>query len=420
MNKKAAYTELKDRGLVTHEGGGTLEEILSTPRKVYLGVDPSADSLHVGNLVPIILVKHLYDMGHEPFLLVGGATGMIGDPRESGERPLLDTVALKNNTLAIKKQLATILGKDKLKVFDNSDWLSKLNLIEFLRDVGKHFSVNQLIKRDIIKRRLETDEDSISYTEFSYSLLQGYDYLHLNKKHGINLQVGGSDQWANIISGVDLIRRKTAQAAYALTTPIVVDKVTGKKFGKSEGNAVWLDPKKTSPFTFYQFWVNVGDENVEDYLKIFTFISLDKIQGVLTKHAAAPQERLAQKTLAREVTTFIHGAETTKSVEKVTDILYGTGKVPALSDADKKLILKEVPSQKLTKKQLKDGVSIVDALVLLTLAQSKTEARQLISGGAVRINGEVVESVDMSITEKSFKQGLALIKRGKKFAVFSV
>jgi tyrosyl-tRNA synthetase len=420
MKKKTSHLELKERGLVTHEGGGTLDEILADRRKVYLGVDPTADSLHVGNLVPIILVKHLYNLGHEPFLLVGGATGMIGDPRESGERSMLEAATLKKNTLAIKKQLSVILGKKGLRVFDNSQWLGKLSLITFLREVGKNFTVNQLIKRDIIKRRLETEEDSISYTEFSYSLLQAYDFLHLFKAHGVNLQVGGSDQWANIISGVDLIRRKTGQAAFALTTPIVVDKATGKKFGKSEGNAVWLDPRKTSPFAFYQFWLNVSDENVGDYLKIFSFLPLAEIEEILSKQKEAPQSRLAQKAIAREVTAFVHGKQTTKAIEKVTDILFGSGAITKISPDVKKLLLKEVPSAKLTKKQIKDGISIIDALVTLDLAKSKTEARTLIQGKGVKVNGTTIESIDYLLTIADVQDGLIFLRRAKKFALVTI
>ena len=420
MSKQKSYTTLKERGLIAQEGGGTLDEILSQPRKVYLGVDPSADSLHVGNLVPILVLKHLYDLGHEPYLLVGGATGMIGDPRESGERQLLDTEVLTKNTRAIKKQLSTILKKDSLKVFNNADWLAKLSLLDFLRDTGKHFSVNQLIKRDIIKRRLETEEDSISYTEFSYSLLQGYDYLHLFKKHSIDLQVGGSDQWANIISGVDLIRRKTGASTYALTTPIVTDKVTGKKFGKSEGNAIWLDPKKTSPFIFYQFWINVSDENVEEYLKIFTFLNLKDISKLMAKHLRSPQNRLAQKTLAKEITTFIHGLETTSSVEKVSEILFGSGSLPTLTDGEKKMLVSEVPSQRLKSITLKKGISLVEILVSLNLATSKSDARQLISSGAIRINGTPITTIDTILTEQYLKDNLIFIKRGKKVALLFI
>ena len=418
MNKKERIIELKARGLITHEGGGTLEEILSVKRRMYLGVDPTADSLHAGNLVPIILMKHLADLGNIPHLLVGGGTGLIGDPRESGERPLIDEKAVAKNVAALQKQLASLLKKDSIKVFNNADWLKKVTLLDFLRDIGKHFSVNQLIKRDIIKRRLETDEDSISYTEFSYSLLQGYDFLHLNTKHHIDLQVGGSDQWANIISGVDLIRRNNGQSAYALTTPIVVDKTTGKKFGKSEGNAVWLDPKKTSPFAFYQFWINVSDANVVEYLKIFSFMSLAQIDKLLVQHQAEPHKRLAQKALAKDVTTFVHGKDVTASVEKVTGILYGNQKAAKLSVADKKLILAEAPSAKLTKSELSKGISIIDILLKLDLATSKGEARKLLEGKGVSVNGTVA-TLDHIITKKDLSDNLALIRKGKKIAVIT-
>lgn len=412
------FEQLKQRGLITNQAGGTLQEILSKKRKIYVGIEPSADSLHVGNLVPIILMKHLYDMGHTPFLLVGGGTGLIGDPKESSERPLLDQKIVTKNAKAIRNQLSRILGVDSLVVFDNATWLTKLNLIEFLRDIGKHFTVNQLIKRDIIKRRLETEEDSISYTEFSYSLLQGYDFMHLNEKHGIDLQIGGSDQWANLLSGVDLIRQKKSRQAYALTTPIVVDRSTGKKFGKSEGNAVWLDPKKTTPLSFYQFWINTSDENVEEYLRIFSFLSLKKIEAVIAKHAQSPQNRLAQRTLAEQITTFVHGAATTKSVEKVSQIIYGTKAPSALSPEDKKLIISEVPNYNVSKK-LGLGVSIIDALINLDLAKSKTEARKLLEGKAVYVNGKNVDETFM-FSNTDFKDKLAFIKKGKKIGVLTI
>jgi tyrosyl-tRNA synthetase len=416
MNKLQRAEELKKRGLITHEGGGTLEEIISKKRKMYLGVDPTADSLHAGNLVPIILLKHLSDLGNEPMLLVGGGTGLIGDPRESGERKLLDEKVANKNVELLRKQLGALLKKNSIKVVNNADWLKKVSLLDFLRDIGKHFSVNQLIKRDIIKRRLETEEDSISYTEFSYSLLQGFDFLHLNTKFGVDLQVGGSDQWANIISGVDLIRRRNGASAYALTTPIVVDKTTGKKFGKSEGNAVWLDPKKTSPFTFYQFWINVTDENVDEYLKIFSFMSLAQIEKTLTAHKAEPHKRLAQKALAKDVTTFVHGKDAATSAEKVSGILYGNQKVTKLSATDKKLILAEAPNVKLTKSELKKGLTIIDALLRAELATSKGDARKLLEGKAVSINGTGV-ALDHTVTAKDLKDGLALLKKGKKIAV---
>ncbi len=421
MNGKELAKELKERGLIAQEGGGTVEEILKKKRKIYLGIDPTADSIHVGNLVPIILMKHLFNHGHEPFLLVGGGTGLIGDPKDTEERPFsdLDTVAL--NTRKIKKQLAGILDKDDLVVFNNADWLTKVKMIDFLRDIGKHFTVNQLVKRDIIKRRLETEENSISFTEFSYSLLQAYDYMNLNEKYGIDLQVGGSDQWANIISGVDLIRRKKSKTVYALTVPIITDKTTGKKFGKSEGNAVWMNPEKTSPFTFYQFWINVSDENVGDYLKIFTFLSLSEIATLMKKHKKEPHRREAQRTLAKSVTTFVHGSAVADSVEKVSAIIYGGDIASAfpLSKEDKKLVLDEVPSLYLSRDDLKKRVSVTDVLVGVKLVSSKAEAKRVLESGGVAINGELVKE-NILVEEKHFQEGLAFVKKGKKIAVLSI
>ena len=254
--------EFKARGLIEQVAGGTLEEILNTPHNVYLGIDPTADSIHVGNLVQVLLMRRLSDAGHKIFLVVGGYTGLIGDPKETEERPLANEQTVNANSKALERQLSAIIGS-RIKILNNATWLKKLSAIEFLRDVGKHFTVNQLIKRDIIKRRLEQEEDSISFTEFSYSLLQAYDFWYLFKKYNIDLQVGGSDQWANIISGVVLIRKKGGGAAYAFTSSILTDGKSGKKFGKSEGNAIWLDPSKTKPFSFYQYWFNAPDEDVE-------------------------------------------------------------------------------------------------------------------------------------------------------------
>jgi tyrosyl-tRNA synthetase len=412
MKVKKLHTELEARGLIAQTGGGELGDILSNERTMYVGVDPTADSMHMGNLVPIILMKHLSDAGHTPILLVGGGTGMIGDPRESGERNLLDDKTLKHNISAIKSQLEGLLEIKSLKVVNNADWLKKVKLIDFLRDVGKHFTINQLIKRDIIKRRLKTDEDSISYTEFSYSLLQGYDYLHLNEQFGVDLQIGGSDQWANIISGVDLIRRTHGTVSYALTTPIITDKTSGKKFGKSEGNAVWLDPNKTSPLAFYQFWLNTTDANVADYLRIFSFSTLKKIESVIQKHVAEPHKRIAQKQLARDVTTFVHGTEITKSIVKVTELLYGSKKVSSLSVIDAQLIINETKSLGQTRAQAIKGLDIVDALVGLELATSKSDARRLVEAHAVKVHGKPV-AIDFIITEKDYKDGLVLIKKGK-------
>lgn len=419
MKNDALGAELQARGLIYQHGGGEVEEILAKPRTFYLGIDPSADSLHMGNLVPIILAKHLVDAGHQPVLLVGGGTGLIGDPKESGERPLLDEAVVAQNAEALRGQLSSIIKKADLQVVDNAKWLKEVSLLAFLRDIGKHFSVNQLVKRELIKKRLETDEDSISYTEFTYSLLQAYDYMQLHEKQGVDLQIGGSDQWTNIISGVDLVRRKLGQTVYALTTPIVMDRVTGKKFGKSEGNAVWLDPAKTSPFQFYQFWINVSDENVAEYLKIFSFLPLEAIDELLAAHAAAPQERQAQRELAKQVTTFIHGETAATSAERVSSLLYGGDMSVALTPDDQGLIAQELPSVRLSQAEVAAGVAVTDALVTTQLASSKKDARRLLEGGGVSLNDQAVTTA-YQITEKDLESGLALLRKGKKVAALMV
>ncbi len=407
MDRLAA--ELKERGLLEQEGGGKAVDFLKEKRTAYLGIDPTADSLHLGNLVPVIAMKHLANVGHELVFVVGGGTGMIGDPRESGERPLLDEQAVARNAKAIEEQLARVLGK-KYRILNNYEWLKHLGVIEFLRDIGKHFTVNQLVKRDIVKRRLETEEDAISFTEFSYSLLQGYDFLHLNRKYGVDLQIGGSDQWANIISGVDLIRRLESKSAYALTTPIVVDKTSGKKFGKSEGNAVWLDPKKTSPFEFYQFWLNVADENIEHFLKIFTFLPLEEIARVCTEQREHPAARTGQKKLAHAVTSMVHGDAAAQGAEAISRALFGGGD---LSKQELTLVARELPPAKVS-----SDVSLADAAVAARVAESKTEARRFLEGGALYLNG-TQEKGDRKLGEADFKHGFALLRRGKKIGLLS-
>ncbi len=409
---KNVAEELRARGLLQDEAGGKAEEFLATKRKVYLGIDPTAESLHAGNLVPIMLMKHLAQAGHELTFIIGGGTGMIGDPRESGERVLLDTKTVTKNKKALMIQLTQILGGKKYRMVDNYTWLSKITVIEFLRDIGKYFTVNQLLKREIVKKRIQIDEDPISYTEFSYSLLQGYDFLHLHQKYGVDMQVGGSDQWANILSGVELIRRKEGKSAYALTSPIINDKKTGKKFGKSEGNAVWLDPKKTSSYTFYQFWLNVSDEGVEDYLKIFTLLSLADIAKVLTLHTENPSARHAQKKLAHEVTAMIHGVKAAESAERVSGVLFGEGSFSILSKSEIAYMHKEVPMTKVA-----EGTSIIDAVVALLLASSKGEARRLVEQKGISLNESVVVDVHQTLAKKDFPGDIAQIRRGKKIAL---
>lgn len=403
--------ELKARGLVEHHSA-PLEEIFSTPRTVYLGVDPTADSMQAGNLVVVLLIKRLADAGHKFVLLVGGGTGMIGDPRESGERQISDPKIVAKNAKAIRVQLERIIGK-RIKVVNNADWLLKVKLIDFLRDIGKHFTVNELVKRDIIRKRLETPDESISYTEFAYSLLQGYDYLVLNRNMGVDLQIGGSDQWTNILSGVELIRRKEGRTAYAFTAPLVTDS-TGKKFGKSEGNAVWLDPKKTSPFKFYQFWLNLPDEGIEKYLRMYTFISLPEIDMLMELHKREPQKRQAQQTLARLVTELVHGPGAVAAAVAATDALFGGTPLSECTRETCLVLANEAPSLSLTKKELTEGVPLAELLVTGNLAKSKSDARRLIDGKGVSLSGLAIENPDQKIYPGDLSGGMALIRKGKR------
>lgn len=401
--------DLKARGLIEHTSA-ELEQILATKRTVYLGVDPTADSMQAGNLVLVILIKRLADAGHRVILLVGGGTGMIGDPKEKGERPLSDARTVAKNKKALKLQMQQILGR-RITVVDNADWLLKVKLVDFLRDIGKHFTVNELVKRDIIKRRLETPDESISYTEFAYSLLQGYDYLVLNQKYNVDLQVGGSDQWVNILSGVELIRRKLGKEAFALTCPLVVDS-NGKKFGKSEGNAVWLSAAKTSPYAFYQFWLNQPDDVVGTYLKFYTFMPVREIDLLLEMHGRNPGKREAQRMLARCVTEIVHGRDAAKRSEAVSQVLFGERELGSLTRDEQQAIASDAPSARVSL-----GMPIVDALVLSGLATSKSEARRLIEGKGVTLNDVRVESVDTVLAAEQFSGNLALLRRGRQTAV---
>ncbi len=409
--------ELKARGLVEHVSA-PVEDILSKKRTVYLGVDPSADSMHAGNLLVVLTLKRLADAGHKIVLLVGGGTGMIGDPKEKGERPLADTKTVERNKRALKTQMQQIIGKS-VQVVDNADWLLKVKLVDFLRDIGKHFTVNELVKRDIIRRRLETPDESISYTEFAYSLLQGYDFLVLNKEKGVDLQIGASDQWTNILSGVELIRRKAGKEAFALTTPLVTD-ASGKKFGKSEGNAIWLDAKKTSPFSFYQFWLNQPDEMVEKYLKMFTFLDILAIEALMKEHAENPGARKAQQSLAREVTGIVHGNMAAQQAESVSGVLFGKASLAELESGARATLLAEAPSLPVLRKDLASGLTVLDAVATSSLAASKGEARRLIEAKGVSLNGKTVESLEQTLAEQDFENGLALLKKGKRDIVVLV
>lgn len=409
--------DLKARGFAEHSSA-PLEEILSAKRTVYHGMDPTADSLHVGHLVPLLLMKRLADAGHRAIFLVGGGTGMIGDPREKGERTLLDKRTLEHNKRALRSQLQKIMGK-RIEMVDNASWLLKVPLVDFLRDIGKHFTVNELVKRDLIKKRLETPDESISYTEFAYSLLQGYDFLVLYKKKGVSLQIGGSDQWTNMLSGVELIRRKLAEEAYCFTSPIVTD-AQGKKFGKSEGNAVWLDPKKTSPFAFYQFWIGLPDDNLEMYLKVYTFLSPTEISSLLELHRTDPAAREAQETLARVVTELVHGPAAAAQAAAATDALFGGRSLAELSKEERAVLMAELSSVKVAKADAEKGYPVAEALVAGGLAASKSDARRLLEGKGVSLNGNQLGAADPVVKVEDFKDGLALVRKGKRDALLLV
>ncbi len=404
--------ELNERGLVECFSA-PIEEILGTSRTVYWGVDPSADSMHVGNLAVVLLMKRLGEAGHKLVFLVGGGTGMIGDPKEQGERPMLDVKTVTANTRALKKQLKKILGTLSFTIVDNADWLMGVKLVPFLRDTGKYFTVNDLIKREIIKKRLDTLDEHISYTEFTYTLLQGLDYLTLHQKYGVDLQVSGTDQWTNALSGVDLIHKKLGKDVYAFTTPIVTD-AAGKKFGKSEGNAIWLDPKKTSPFRFYQFWMNLPDARVKNYLSVYTFLPSTEIETLMKLHQRNPSDRQAQETLARIVTEIVHGPAAAAQATAATDALFGDTSFHQLSREALAVVLAEAPSVKLSKPLLKDGFPLVEALVTGGLASSKSDARRLIEGKGITLSGQPIADPDQKIYLGDLTSGYALVRKGKQ------
>lgn len=401
---------LRERGYVYQHSSETLEEITDgQKRTVYLGIDPSADSLHVGNLVGLLVLRRFLEDGHKIILLTGGGTGMIGDPGgKSEERNLLDEATVEKNTKAVAAQIRQVFGSSDFIEENNANWLTGLKLLDFLRDIGKHFTVNAMIKKDIVRDRLDK-ESPISFTEFSYSLLQGYDFLHLNERYHCDVQVGGSDQWSNILAGVEFIRRKTEKTVYAFTWPLVMNKATGKKFGKSEEGAVWLDPTKTSPFQFYQFWLNCDDEGLEEYLLKMTLLPKETIDEVLASHKENPGVRFGQRRLAWEVTALIHGGGLATQIERVSDVLFGGTDVANLTADDTQSALKVAPSC-----PVQHGSNIVDVLVESGLASSKREARQFIEGGAITLNGGAITDESYAFTAESFANGLAILRRGKR------
>lgn len=391
--------ELSWRGFINQMTFASSEGI-DDPRTFYWGVDPSADSMHIGNLAPAMMIRHFLDHGHKAILLVGGATGMIGDPDgKKQERDLLTTDEIGRNKAAISRQYEAIFAGANFEIVDNYDWFKEINYLDFLRDVGKHAPMTQMLDREFIKARIGEGGEGISYAEFSYALIQGYDFLHLYREKGATLQVAGADQWGNSITGVQLIRRLEAAEAHVVTAPLIVNKSTGRKFGKTEEGAVWLDPNKTSPYKFFQFWLNVDDETAEDLIKIYTLLDRETIGGVLERHRANPRERELQRTLAREVTELVHGAKRRQSVERVTEVLFGGAEFSALSSEDLDELANEIPTTHLNQ-------SIVSALVTSGACASNGEARRMIDSGAISLSGEKVDS-DSEITS------VGLLKKGK-------
>ncbi len=396
----ALSDELQWRGFVNQTTFGDITDLDKEPRAFYFGVDPSADSMTIGNLAPAMMVRHFIEAGHKAYLLVGGATGMIGDPDgKKDERNLLSLEDIDRNKKAIAAEYHQVLAGQEFTVVDNYDWFKDMNYLTFLRDVGKNVALSQMLGRDFVQARLGEGGSGISYAEFSYSLIQGYDFLHLNRTYDVSLQLCGADQWGNSIAGVDLIRRIEGKEAHVYSTPLVVNKATGQKFGKSEDGAIWLNPNKTSVYKFYQFWLNADDAGVTDYAKIYTMLSKEAIEQMQRQVAENPAGREAQKTLAREVTTIVHGADRAASAEKVTAVLFGGADFTSLTDNDIELLAQEIPVQPL-------GVSVIEALVNAGVASSNGDARRLMESGAVSVSGDK-KFEDFKLEHRS------LIKKGK-------
>lgn len=365
---------------------------------LYLGTDPSADSLHVGHLAVYMMVRHFLERGHKVFLLVGGGTGMIGDMRDTEERNLLPYEEIEHNKQALKSQVSRIFAGRDFTLVDNADWLAELELLPFLRDIGKNFNMADLVSREFFKARINNGK-GLSFAEFTYTLLQGYDFWHLFNQYGVNLQIGGSDQWGNLLSGVDLIRKKENTEVYAMTAPLLINKSTGRKFGKSEGGAVWLDENKTSVYKFYQFWLNVDDESAIEYMKIFTMLDRDTIEAIAENHAVNPGARSAQKVLAREITDIVHGSARRESVERVNEVLFGGGDFKKLSDDDLDALAEEIPC-------VDAGIDVIGALVESGAVGSNGEAKRLLKSGAISLNSE-------KLAENKVVNDTSLLKKGK-------
>jgi tyrosyl-tRNA synthetase len=399
--------ELAWRGFVNQTTLPDVAALDGDPISFYFGVDPSADSMHIGQLAMAMMIRHFIQYGHKATLLVGGATGMVGDPDgKSEERDLKSIEEIEHNKAGIAAQYESLFNGQSFEVVDNYDWFKGVNYLTFLRDVGKHVAVSQMLGRDFIQSRLGEGGSGISYAEFSYALIQGYDFLHLFREKGITLQIAGADQWGNSITGVQLIRKIENAEANVWTAPLIINKTTGRKFGKSEEGAVWLDAKQTSVYQFYQFWLNVDDVGVIDYAKIYTLLSREEIEALAGEQSANPGARAVQKRLAYEVTTLVHGQDAADSARRVTEVLFGGAEFESLSEDDISLLASEIVT-------VGKGATVVDLLTDSGLTASKGEARRLILGGAISINGNKISDdqlIDHSLLIKKGKNSFLLVR----------
>lgn len=417
--------ELEWRGMINNMMPGTEEQLSKEMTSAYLGIDPTADSLHIGHLVGVMMLRHLQRSGHRPIALIGGATGMIGDPSmKSQERVLIDEPTLRHNQECIKAQLAKFLDFDSdapnaAVLVNNYDWMKDYGFLNFIRDIGKHITVNYMMAKDSVKKRLAANADhGMSFTEFSYQLLQGYDFLHLYREYGCRLQLGGSDQWGNITTGSELIRRVEGGEAYALTCPLIT-KADGGKFGKTESGNVWLDPKRTSPYKFYQFWLNVSDADAEKYIKIFTTLPQEEIQGLVEAQAADPSQRPLQKRLAKEITTMVHSAADYEAAVEASQILFSNKAQDILHRIDEDTLLsvfEGVPQFEVSKDAIAAGIPAIELLAGVTgVFASKGEMRKLTQGGGVSVNKEKLTDANAMIGAEHLLNGkYILAQRGKK------
>ena len=416
MFQSALIQDLHDRGLIAQltDARGLDALLASSSVTLYCGFDPTADSLHLGHLVPVLVLKRFQQAGHKPIALVGGATGMIGDPSfKATERKLNTPEIIAGWVVNIRAQVAPFLNFDGVNaaiMANNYDWFGGMSALDFLRDIGKHFSVNAMIKKESVQQRINRDEQGISYTEFSYSLLQGYDFVELNRRYDCVLQIGGSDQWGNITAGVDLTRRLNQKQVYGLTLPLVT-KSDGTKFGKTESGAIWLDAKKTSPYAFYQFWINTADADVYKFMRYFTFLSVEEIDAIEAADNAGGKKPEAQRILAEQVTELVHGQAALQAAQRISKSLF-SGDLDALTESDFEQLAQDgVPG--LTLEKSADG--LVDALAAAGLAKSKSEARGFLRSGSVQVNGVRIDAIDYRFTETDRRFGrFTLLRRGKK------